>query len=199
MPSSRRFFGLVAAAAATALTATTEASALPLLQLSGNARWLYVASLDDDYSRLSSPGFGLSAGVTLPLSVYLGASFQYFVGTDRSETYVNPAGTVVARNEFSNTSSQLLAHFGYDIGLLVLTLRPSVGLGWWRSAYEGTCQGGCDPSFNRDGLSISPGVELLYSFGLLNVSGEARFNTVVFSTGGSLLSTIVGLGAGFSL
>lgn len=191
-------FGL-AASASVALTVTTNASALPLLQLSGNARWLYSGNLRDEDSDLSSPGFGLSAGVTLPLSLYLGASFQYFVGTDHSYTHVDPSGAVVSREEFSNSSFQLLAHLGYDIGLLALTLRPSLGFGWWRSAYWGKCEAGCDPTFNRDGVALSPGVELLYSFGLLNVSGEARFDTIAFSTGGSTQSLIVGLGAGFSL
>lgn len=191
--------GLAALTAVAALTASTDAGALPLLQISGNARWLYAAHVDDEDSELSSPGFGLSAGVTLPLSLYLGASFQYFVGTDRSYTYLGPSGAVAAREKFSNSSFQLLAHVGYDVGLLALTLRPSLGLGWWRSVYQGTCGGGCDPNFNRDGVSISPGVELLYSFGLLNVSGEARFDAVAFSPGGSTQSMIFGLGAGFSL
>src|SRR4051812_16669100 len=101
-------FGLAAVAAAAALTSTTDARALPLLQLSGSARWLYAANLAEEDSKLSSPGFGLSAGVTLPTPVYLGASFQYFVGTDHSYTYVNPAGDVVLREDFSNSSFQLL-------------------------------------------------------------------------------------------
>ena len=106
---------------------------------------------------------------------------------------------MVRRDEFSTSSFQLLAQLGYDIGLLALTLRPSVGLGWWRSAYRGTCEAFCDPNFNYDGLALSPGVEVSYSFGLLNVSAEARFDAVAYSRGGSTQSTIVGLGAGFSL
>jgi hypothetical protein len=191
--------GLAAVAGVAALTATNQAHALPVVQLAANVRWLYFASLEGEDSELSSAGLGLSAGVTLPLSFYVGAAFQYFVGTDHSYSYVDPAGNAVSREEFSNSSSQLLAHFGYDIGLLALTLRPSVGLGWWRSAYRGKCGGLCDPNFNSDGFSFSPGAEVLYSFGLLNVSGEARFDAVAFSHGGSTANTFFGLGAGVSL
>lgn len=187
MSSSRRHFGLAAVAAAAALTASSDADALPLLQLSGNVRGVYVVDLGAEGRDLSSAGFGLSAGLTLPMSLYLGASFQYFVGTDRRVTYTGSGGSARVLEQRSPSSAQLLAHVGYDIGLIVLTLRPSVGLGWW------------DAKSNFDGFAFSPGVEVLYSFGLLNVSAEARFNTVAHSSGGSTQSTILGLGAGFSL
>lgn len=189
--------GLAAVTSGLALTATRDASALPLLELSGSARWLYNAQLRERSSQLSSAGFGVSAGVTLPAAIYLGASFQYFVGTELTHSYVDAAGAVVSRDEFSNSSSQLLAHVGYDVGLLALTVRPSLGLGWWRTAWQTHCLG-CTPNFNDDGLAISPGVEILYRFGLLNVSGEARLDSVLRPSGGTLLTTLFGLGAGVS-
>lgn len=191
--------GLAAASFSLVLTAASEVSALSILELSGSARWLYNANLSEGDSNLSSAGLGLSAGVTLPASLYLGASFQYFIGTEQMYTYVNAAGSVVAREAFSSSSFQLLGHVGYDAGLLDLTLRPSLGLGWWRTSVEADCFS-CTPAYDRDAIALSPGVEILYSLGLLSVSAEARLDSLVFTRGKASVgfASIFGLGAGVS-
>ena len=59
-------------------------SALPLLTLSGSVRGLYGSGSDDPALDPYGAGLGLRAGVTLPASLYVGASLDYFFGESSS-------------------------------------------------------------------------------------------------------------------
>jgi len=135
------------------------------------------------------PGLGVSAGVTLPLSLYIGASFDYFFG----ETVSFNAGPDVSRG-----SSQLLARVGYDLGLGPLTLRPELGLGALFSNVK--VEGGPPEAPHRDitanGTVLAPALEAFFGLGLLNVNAEARYELVAGDNSNAL---VLGLGLGVSL
>jgi hypothetical protein len=135
------------------------------------------------------PGIGLSAGVTLPLSLYLGASFDYFFG----ETVSFSSGPDVSR-----ASSQLLARVGYDLGLGPLTLRPELGLGALFSNVK--VEGGEPDVSNREldanGTVLAPALEAFFSLGLLTINAEASYELVAGDNSNGL---ILGLGLGVSL
>jgi hypothetical protein len=173
-----------------------DAHALPLLTLWGSVRGLYGSVAGDEaavgwasasgtqYETVNAygPGLGLSAGVTLPLSLYVGASFDYFFG----ETVSFSAGPKVSR-----TSSQLLGRVGYDLGLGPLTVRPELGLGALFSTVE-TPQN----DLTANGTVLAPAVEAFIGLGLLNVNAEARYELVAGDNSNAL---ILGLGLGVSL
>jgi hypothetical protein len=182
--SSRRVpagvLGLACAVSALAFAAPAEA--LPLLTLSGSVRGLYGSAFGDPALSPYGPGFGLRAGVTLPASLYLGASLDYFLGESESTAGI----------DISSSLLQVLAHVGYDAGLGPLTLRPSLGLGFAEISAEGF---GGDSS--ESDFVLSPGAELIIGLGLLSVSGEVRYNKVF--TDGDADGLILGVGLGFSL
>jgi hypothetical protein len=174
-----------------------DAHALPLLTLWGSVRGLYGSVAGDEASvgwtsstgtqfesvSAYGPGLGLSAGVTLPLSLYLGASFDYFFG----ETVSFSAGPEVSRS-----SSQLLGRVGYDLGLGPLTLRPELALGGLFSNVK--TEGG--PSLTANGTVLAPAVEAFIGLGMLNVNAEARYELVAGDNSNAL---VLGLGLGVSL
>jgi hypothetical protein len=170
------------ACAASALAFSGSAQALPLLTLSGSVRGLYGSAFGDPALNPYGAGLGLRAGVTLPASLYLGASLDYFFG--ESDTVAG----------FDNSASllQVLANVGYDAGFGPLTLRPSLGLGLAQSNAE---FGGIDSS--ESDFVLSPGAELIIGLGLLSVSGEVRYNKIFAD--GDVDGLILGVGVGFSL
>ncbi len=184
--------GLLAAAAALfAFGVTRDTQALPLLTLSANLRGLYGTPTRDQEVKPYGGGIGLSAGVTLPASLYPGASFDYFFG----ETEETQLGNITL------SSYQLMADLGYDLSLALLTLRPSLGVGVFHldgvadtnnSAFSA---GGSDSPTN---LLVSPGAELLLGLGLWSVSAEARFDKV-FARDGYSDGIFVGAGLGLIL
>lgn len=180
-----------------------DAHALPLLTLWGSVRGLYGSVAGDEatvafgsgtgtqYETVNGygPGIGLSAGVTLPLSLYLGASFDYFFG----ETVSFSSGPDVSR-----ASSQLLARVGYDLGLGPLTLRPELGLGALFSnvKVEGGAPDVSDRELTANGTVLAPALEAFFGLGLLNINAEARYELVAGDNSNGL---ILGLGFGVSL
>jgi hypothetical protein len=173
------------ASAASALAFSGSAQALPLLTLSGSVRGLYGSSLEDSEPvslNPYGPGLGLRAGVTLPASLYLGASLDFFLG--ESDT--------IGGVKLSSSLLQVLANVGYDAGLGPLTLRPSLGLGLAESSTEA---GSIDSS--EGDFVLSPGAELIIGLGLLSVSGEVRYNKIFAD--GAVDGLILGLGLGFSI
>jgi hypothetical protein len=196
-----RFLGGLSALALLALE--RDAHALPLLTLWGSVRGLYGSVAGDEakvavgsstntqYETVNGygPGLGLSAGVTLPLSLYLGASYDYFFG----ETVSFSGGPDVSR-----ASSQLLARVGYDLGLGPLTLRPELGLGALFSSVE--VEGGepeiSDRDLTANGTVLAPAVEAFFGLGLLNINAEARYELVAGDNSNAL---VIGLGLGLSL
>lgn len=174
------------AAVAGVLGSAERAEALPLLTLSGSLRGLYGSPVDGDLD--PSPygaGIGLRAGVTLPASLYLGGSLDYFFG----ESVDTPLG------EVSVSLLQLMAHGAYDLGLGPLTVRPGLGLGL--ASTSGDFPGGASES--ESDFVVSPGVEASIGLGLLSVGAEARYNKI-FSDGDVSTDAIVfGVGIGVSL
>ena len=180
-----------------------DAHALPLMTLWGSVRGLYGSLAGDEaavtYGSSSGiqskninaygPGLGLSAGVTLPLSLYVGASFDYFFG----ETVSFSAGPDISRG-----STQLLARVGYDLGVGPLTLRPELGLG----ALFGnvTTEGGPPETphgeITTNGTVLAPALEAFIGLGLLNLNAEARYQLVAGNNSNAL---VLGLGLGVSL
>jgi hypothetical protein len=164
------------------LAFSDPAQALPLLTLSGSVRGLYGSAFGDPELNPYGPGLGLRAGVTLPASLYLGASFDYFLGESETRGVIDVSSSLL----------QVLANVGYDAGLGPLTLRPSLGLGFAESSFEGL--GG---EVSESDFVLSPGAELFIGLGLLSVSGEVRYNKVFAD--GDADGLILGLGLGFSL
>lgn len=179
-----------------------EAHALPLVTFWGSVRGLYGSPAGDEAAvgwRSATgtqekeslngygPGLGLSAGVTLPMSLYVGASFDYFFG----ETASFSSGPDVSR-----ASSQLLARVGYDLGVGPLTLRPELGLGGLFSKVK--VEGGppeAPQEITANGTVLAPAVEAFFGLGLLNVNAEARYELVAGDNSNAL---VLGLGLGLS-
>jgi hypothetical protein len=170
------------ACAAAAFSFSGDAAALPLLTLSASLRGLYGSAFGDPEADPYGPGLGVRAGVTLPGSLYLGASLDYFFGDS-----VDIAGV-----ELNQSLLQVMANVGYDAGLGPLTLRPSVGLGLAQSNVE---IGPLDES--ESDFVLSPGAEAIVGLGLLSVSGEVRYNKVFAD--GDFDGVYFGVGLGFSL
>jgi hypothetical protein len=173
-------------------TFSGSAAALPLIGVSASLRGLYGFALGDSLrvegngaagTSSSSDwnpyhlGLGVRGGVTLS-SIYVGASLDYFF----AET------THVTGFEVSGGRLQVMGNVGYEFGLPLLTLRPLVGLGYAHTNIDADSAG----SASKQELVIAPGAELLVNLGLINVSGELRYN---WSTTDAV---VVGVGVGLS-
>ena len=158
------------------------AHALPGLTLWGSVRGLYGAALGDPALNAYGPGIGLRAGVTLPASLYLGGSFDYFFGESEDSILGDSSVNV----------SQLMANVGYDLGLPLLTLRPNLGLGLASTSVE--VLGASD---SESDFVLSPGLEAFVGLGLLNINGELRYNKIFAD--GDTDAIVVGVGLGISL
>jgi len=165
-----------------AFGAPREAAAAPLITLSASLRGLYGSVSGDPDLNPYGPGVGLRAGVTLPASLYLGASLDYFIGESDSVAGVEASASVL----------QVLGNVGYDFGLGPLTVRPVLGFGLAQSNVD---LGDADES--EGNFALSPGVEGIFGLGLLSVGAELRYNKVFAD--GDVDAFIVGLGLGISL
>lgn len=173
-------------AALLVLGTSSTAHALPLVTLSGSARGLYGSLSDDVGLNPYGGGIGLRLGVTLPASLYLGGSFDYFFG--ESET-----NAVDVEQSFS--ALQVMARVGYDLGIGPVTLRPQLGVGLAQTHAE---FGGVSTS--ESDFALAPGAEFIFGLGLLSLSAEANYDIVlVGDEDQSLNAWILGLGLGFSL
>lgn len=166
------------------LCTAERAEAMPVITFSGSVRGLYGTSLGDPELDPYQFGIGVTAGVTLPASLYLGAAFDYFFG--ESET--------VQDLDLKSSSLQLQARVGYDIGIGPLfTLRPNLGLGLATAAAE------LDEARVTDSYFVlAPGAEFVLGLGLLSASAEARYNKVFSDEGADADGLIFGLGLGLS-
>ena len=175
---------LAAAGGLCALAAPREARALPLVTLSASLRGLYGAASGDPPLNAYGPGIGVRAGVTLPASLYLGASLDYFFGESDS----------VGGFDTSASTLQVLGNVGYDFGLGPLTLRPNLGFGLAQSNVELGEEDASEGNF-----ALSPGVEALIGLGLLNVGAELRYNKVFADEDADSDAIIVGVGLCISI
>ncbi|WXA98620.1 porin family protein [Pendulispora brunnea] len=104
----------------------------------------------NDSLNLYGVGFGVRAGYTLPMKLYLGAMFQYNLGgTWRYDPNTEYTGRVMTPG----------AEIGFDIDAGRFTVRPSLGLG------AGIARG--DLNLNDKGdsfnFAIWPGMQLLWN------------------------------------
>jgi Outer membrane protein beta-barrel domain len=174
------------AAALLVLGTPHPAKALPLITLSGSARGLYGAPTDDRRINPYGAGLGLRLGVTLPASLYLGGSFDYFFGGSEQ---------AVLGVEQSRSVLQLMGHVGYDLGFGPVTLRPQLGLGLAQAHSEVG-----DVSASESDFALAPGAEFMFGLGLLTLSAEASYDVVFAGADDAGASAwILGLGLGFSL
>jgi Outer membrane protein beta-barrel domain len=178
-----RVVSSLVAAAAGLLTfgVASEAKALPLITFSASARGLYGSAVGDQELNPYGLGLGLRAGVTLPMSLYLGASFDYFAG--ETQTVAN----------FDNSAAiyQLMANVGYDVGFGPLTLRPVLGLGYANTSVEGL------EDHSSSDFVLAPAAELIIGLGLLSVGAEVRYNKVFSDVDRD--GVVLGVGLGISL
>lgn len=173
-------------AAVLVLGTSSTAHALPLVTLSGSARGLYGSPSDDVGLNPYGGGIGLRLGVTLPASLYLGGSFDYFFG----ESETNAVDV-----EQSVSTLQLMARVGYDLRIGPVTLRPQLGLGLAQTHAEFGGVGTSESDF-----ALAPGAEFIFGLGVLSLSAEANYDIVlVGDEDQSLNAWILGLGLGFSL
>jgi hypothetical protein len=172
--------GVACAAGVVAFSGTAQA--LPLLTLSASLRGLYGSSFGEPALDPYGPGIGVRAGVTLPASLYLGASLDYFFGESESLAGIDSSASLL----------QVLGNVGYDAGFGPLTLRPSLGFGLAQSSVELGAVDETDGNF-----VLSPGAELFIGLGLLSVSGEVRYNKIFAD--GDTDALVLGVGLGFSL
>ena len=175
---------LAASAALVTLTMTSTAAALPLLTISGSARGLYGSATGDAELNPYGVGLGLRAGVTLPASLYLGVSYDYFFGESDS------GGAL----DVSSSLQQFMGRIGYDLGLGPLTLRPQIGLGLAQASSE---LGPVEDTSSE--FVLAPGVEFSFGLGLLNIGAEVSYNKVFADDEVEADGVILGLGLGFSI
>lgn len=174
-------WGFALCTGAAVLGLSERAEALPLLTLSGSVRGLYGSSVGDAPASAYGPGLGVRAGVTIPSSLYLGASLDYFFGESVEVLGVETSASLL----------QYMAHVGYDLGFGPLTLRPGLGVGLATVSVESV---GLEASESE--FVASPGVEGIVGLGLLTVSAEARYNKVFADDSDAV---VLGVGVGFSL
>jgi hypothetical protein len=152
-------------AALLVLGTSSTVHALPLVTLSGSVRGLYGSPADDLGLNPYGGGIGLRLGVTVPASLYLGGSFDYFFG----ESETNAADL-----EQSLSLLQVMARVGYDLGIGPVTLRPQLGLGLAQTHVD---FGGVGTS--ESDVALAPGAEFIFGLGLLSLSAEANYNVVL--------------------
>jgi len=118
-------------------------------------------------------GLGARAGVTLPLSVYVGGTFVYHLGETKS----------TAAGDRSVNVWYVGAEGGYDLGVGPLTLRPYLGLGYAhvRAASPDVCAfGQCVSASGSNGeFALWPGVTALVGLGGLFVGADLRYVVLV--------------------
>lgn len=175
---------LVASAVLVTLTTTSTAAALPLLTISGSAKGLYGSPTGDAELNPYGIGLGLRLGVTLPASLYLGASYDYFFG----ESDTN------ATLDVSSSLQQFMGRVGYDLGLGPLTLRPQLGLGLAQASSE---LGPVEDTASE--FVAAPGVEFSFGLGLLSIGAEVSYNKVFTDDEVEADGVILGIGLGFSI
>jgi hypothetical protein len=116
-------------------------------------------------------GFGGRAGYALPNGLYLGVSFDYFLGS----TGESPAPIYTKQSGFWNLDGEI----GYVLALMgALSLRPNIGIGFAHNQHYicgpvGTTKT-CFPRDTSKAVDLQLGGVLSYSIGSFWFSGDAR-------------------------
>jgi hypothetical protein len=118
-------------------------------------------------------GVGARGGITLPMNLYLGASFLYHFGTTQN----TGAGDVT-------TNLWLLgAEGGYDLGVGPLTLRPYLGLGYAHLSFgapDACAAGTCLSVSDSDGkVALWPGVAALFNLAIFFIGVDLRYTVLL--------------------
>lgn len=162
------------------LLCSTNARALTWDEFSLSAHGMYGVQLADE--SLENPygvGLDLHAGVTLPASVYAGASLSHFFGEVVSYTLLSdPAIDVERRAAFT----QVLAHLGYDWQLDGVLLRPNLGVGYAHARLESSGTRLAERTTTRSvdhALALSPGVDLRFPMGAISTSVQLSYHRLL--------------------
>lgn len=127
-------------------------------------------------------GFGARAGLTLPMSVYVGGTLIYHLG----KTETTPLGDFTARVLY------LGGEGGYDINAGPLTVRPNLGVGY--ASFTGSALG---ISSSTGKLAFWPGAVALFPIGNLFVGADARYVLIVDASDANAFSLFATLGMNF--
>jgi hypothetical protein len=134
-------------------------------------------------------GFAVHGGYTLPMGVFIGGNFDYFLGDSEGDSSWNVY--------------QFMVEGGYDIGLgPTAVIRPQLGLGYTtyhaESCYDFSAIGGpegCEDASSSD-PSVAPGVRFLMDFGSVYGHASARYNHPFSDGNGD--GFLLGVGAGMT-
>jgi hypothetical protein len=181
---------------------TSAAAATPVGGLSATASALYGVDTTGGDPGVNGFGVGLAGevGVTLPGSLYLGASLGRFFGLTQSESLLSQPSIDIER---SASITELMGHLGYDWSVGGVVLRPSLGAGYAFFDVEiesSTAGQESSSSVNRGGAVLSPAAEVRIPIGGI-VSGciELRYDFVVLSDAPDPTGFVIGAGVGFDL
>lgn len=126
-------------------------------------------------------GFGLRAGYTLPINVYLGAALVYHLGGTKEEQHI----------KYSGSSIYVGPEVGYDFVIGPVVARPYLGFGYGSATAKAEVTG---HSIERSegGLAIWPGAMLRYPIDMFFVGADARYAVI---TGTDKITNANGFGA----
>lgn len=118
------------------------------------------------------PGLGVRAAVTLPLPIYLGASYEHFFGGDPSEwASIDSVG-------IEATTDQVSVWVGYSLALDGVTVTPRWGLGYAQVNLVTDDDGQLLRKFSEAGFILSPALELTFPVGVAELVLEGRYSFV---------------------
>jgi hypothetical protein len=185
--------GLTVSCCLAALTVVSTAAADPAFTLgrpSAAARLQYGMDMSDLEANIYSLGAGVRGGYTLDAAVYMGLSFDYFLGSTADG---------FEGEEYSGKAWQLMAEGGYDIGLSpTIVLRPQLGFGMvgWSLERCFTRLGEECESESASDVAMAPGAVGLFELGGFFLSGEMRYDIIFGDPTQSAL--FIGVGAGMA-
>ena len=117
-------------------------------------------------------GFGLRVGYELDFKLFLGAGFEYFLGS--SETLQQAAGGIgLGREESSANYMFANVEAGYDFWFSDVIVRPSLwlGVGWVTIDPDPIANG----KATRSDFFWAPGASVLYVTDGLFIGGDVRW------------------------
>jgi hypothetical protein len=184
------------------LAIASTASATPIGGVSVTASVLYGVDTTGGDPLANGFGVGLAAeaGVTLPGSLYLGASVEHFFGVTQEETLLSLPSIDIER---SASTTELMGHLGYDWSVGGVVLRPSLGVGYALFDVEiQSVRAGVETSSasSEGALVLSPAAEARIPVaGIVSACVEFRYDIVVLSDAPDPMGFVIGAGVGFDL
>jgi hypothetical protein len=184
------------------LAIASPAAATPIGGVSVTASGLYGVDTTSGDPGVNGFGLGLAAeaGVTLPGSLYLGASAEHFFGLTQEETLTSLPSINVERNA---SVTELMGHIGYDLSAGGVVLRPSLGVGFasFDVDVESTSSGvATSTSSSRSGGLLSPAVEARIPVaGIVSACVELRYDVLLLTSEPLPTAFVIGAGVGIDL